>query len=112
VSLYIPSRCDIAWLNFSPQDGHEQAKRRPALVLSATRYNAASGLAVVCPISSRVRQHPFEVVLPEALTTQGVVLADQVRSFDWRARRADFLEHAPEQVLHEVLARLSALLEL
>ena len=112
MSRYIPTRGDIAWLNFSPHAGHEQAKRRPALVLSATRYNAVFGLAVVCPISSRVRGHPFEVALPETLATRGVILADQVRSFDWRARKADFLERAPEEILHEVAARFSALLEL
>lgn len=111
ISPYAPERGDIAWADFSPNAGHEQGKRRPVLVLSPLKYNRAFGLMLVCPMSSRVKGLPFEVALPEELSTCGVVLADQVRSFDWRVRRAAFIERAPQTLLDEVLARIAALLE-
>jgi mRNA interferase MazF len=83
-----PDRGDIVWLDFSPQTGHEQSGRRPAVVLSPVRFNAKVGLALVCPITSQAKGYPFEVPLPERAKVVGVILADQVRSVDWRARRA------------------------
>jgi mRNA interferase MazF len=112
VSRYFPERGDIAWLDFGPPIGHEQAYRRPALVLSPQRYNRATSLVLVCPVSTRIKQHPFEVLLPEALTTRGAVLSDQIGSVDWRVRKIDFIERAPERLLDEVIARIAALLEL
>lgn len=82
--LRAPDRGDLVWLNFSPQAGHEQAGHRPALVLSPERYNGRSSVALFCPITSRVKGYPFEVALPPAGKITGVVLADQVRSLDWR----------------------------
>lgn len=105
-----PDRGDIAWINFSPQAGHEQAERRPALVLSPQRYNARSGFALVCPITSRVKNYPFEVPLGGESQTGGVVIADQIHCFDWRARSLEFRERAPDGVIDEVLARIAALL--
>ena len=78
--LYIPQRGDIAWINFSPQSGREQAGRRPALVLSRIKYNRRSGLVVVCPITTKAKSYKFEVLIPEGLPVSGVVLADHVKS--------------------------------
>lgn len=103
-------RGDVVWVNFSPQAGHEQAGRRPALVISPASYNARMGLALVCPITSRAKGCAFEVALPVESGVRGVVLSDHVRSLDWRARRVKRIERAPAAVVEEVLAKLSALL--
>jgi len=84
----VPARTVLVWLTFHPQAGHEQAGRRPAVVLSPAAYNAKVGLALLCPITSRTKGYPFEVPLPEGSRVHDVVLADQVKSLDWRARRA------------------------
>ncbi len=107
---YVPDRGHLIWLTFDPQLGREQAGRRPALVLSPASYNARAGLALVCPITSQVKGYPFEVALPPGLPIAGVVLADHLKSLDWRARRADCVAVVPDAVLDEVLARISPLL--
>ena len=104
-----PNRGDVVWIDFSPHAGHEQAGRRPGLVVSPSPYNGAAGLAILCPITSRVRGHPYEVVLPPGLPVQGVVLSDQARSFDWRARRSKHACRAPDAVTLDVLKRLGTL---
>ena len=105
-----PERGDLIWLSFTPQSGREQAGRRPALVVSPSTYNNKVGLALVCPITSRVKGYPFEVVLPEAGPVQGVVLADQLRSLDWRSREAELIAKAPTAVVERVLQLVGALL--
>ena len=110
VKVYVPDRGDLIWLDFNPQAGHEQAGRRPALVLSPAAYNRKTSLALCCPITSRVKGYPFEVPLPASLPINGVVLADQVRSLDWRSRRADFVAQAPHEVTQAVRAKLDTLL--
>jgi len=105
-----PRRGEIVWLTFDPRAGHEQAGRRPALVLSPESYNRKVGLALLCPVTSRVKGYPFEVAIPLGLPVAGVVLADQVKSLDWRARKAVPLAVVPEALVQEVLARLGALL--
>ena len=107
---YIPDRGDIVWLDFSPHAGHEQAGRRPALVLSPVEYNQNTGLALLCPITSSVKGYPFEVSLPFTYPITGVVLADQVRSLDWRVRNARFECYAPRDVLDSVLWMVESLL--
>jgi mRNA interferase MazF len=107
---YVPRRGDIAWISFTPQTGHEHAGRRPALVLSPSAYNGKVGLALFCPITNQVKGYPFEVAIPSGGIVSGVVLADQVRSLDWRARKAAFAARLPEPQVGEVLARLGALL--
>jgi mRNA interferase MazF len=87
--LYVPERGDVVWIDFNPQRGREQAERRPALVLSPANYNGTVGLAVVCPITNQVKSYPFEVLIPEGLAATGVVLSDQIKSFDWRERKAE-----------------------
>jgi len=108
---YVPKRGDVMWLDFNPQAGHEQAGRRPAAVISSTQYNRKVGLLLACPITSRRKQYPFEVLLPEGLPITGVILADQVRSFDWRSRRAAFIGRVGEDVLAETLGKLTALID-
>ncbi len=106
---YAPERGDIVWLTFDPQAGHEQAGRRPALVLSPKAYNAKTSLALICPITSQTKGYPFEVALSNG-AINGVILADQVRNLDWAARRAEKISSVSDEVLSEVLAKLSALM--
>ena len=107
---YVPRRGDIVWLSFTPQAGHEQAGRRPALVLSPSAYNRKVGLALCCPITSRVKGYPFEATVPRGLAVAGVVLADQVKSLDWQARHAEFVDRLPEADVSAVLGLVMALL--
>ena len=107
---YVPERGDIVWLQFTPQAGHEQAGHRPALVISPRSYNRRVGLALFCPVSSQVKGYPFEVELPPGLKATGAILSDQVKSLDWRARKADLIETLPPHVTEEVLQKLDTLL--
>jgi mRNA interferase MazF len=107
---YIPQRGDVVWLTFNPQAGHEQAGRRPALVLSPSSYNAKVGLAVFCPVTSQVKGYPFEVTLPPGSKLAGVVLADQVKILDWRIRRAEFICKVPQETMKEVSGKLATLI--
>jgi mRNA interferase MazF len=108
---YCPKRGDVVWLTFNPQTGHDQAGHRPALVLSPESYNHKVGLALVCPIRSQVKGYPFEVRLPEGCSVSGVALADQVKSLDWKARRASWCCSLPDDVVHEVLNKLGTLID-
>ncbi len=103
VGSYVPERGDVVWLR-------EQAGRRPALVLSLASYNGKVGLAILCPITSRTKGYPFEVLVPGESGAEGVVLADQVKSLDWRAREAERIGRVPAHVTEEVLGKLGALL--
>lgn len=107
---YIPERGDAIWLEFNPQAGHEQAGRRPALVLSPQSYNKKVGLIICCPITSKNKGYPFEVMLGDDLDVRGVVLSDQVKSLDWQARKASFITKVPDDVVEDVLAKLNTLL--
>jgi mRNA interferase MazF len=100
----------LVWLSFSPQAGREQAGRRPALVLSAASFNRRAGLALVCPVTSRVKGYPFEVPLPGSGEVSGVILVDQLRSLDWHARRAQPAGKVPASVINEVVTKLRPLL--
>lgn len=108
---HVPERGDIAWLQFTQQAGHEQTGRRPALVISPRTYNRKVGLALVCPITSQVKGYPFEVLLPKGLKATGAILCDQIRSLDWRARRAERLCPAPREVVAEATAKIVALVD-
>lgn len=109
---YVPDRGDVVWLSFDPQSGREQAGRRPALVLSPRAYNQRTSLAILCPITSQIKGYPFEVALPSDSQIRGVILCDQVKSLDWRVRRADFVETVPENIVIEVHQKLRTLLGL
>jgi len=104
-----PERGDVVWLEFNPQTGHEQAGRRPAVVVSPGAYNGKVGLALFCPVTSRIKGYPFEVSMPEGGEVTGVILADQIKSLDWRARRAERVATLPAEVLQEVLAKIRVL---
>jgi mRNA interferase MazF len=110
VSRYVPDTGDIVWLQFDPQAGHEQAGHRPALVLSPLRYNQARGMMICCPLTSRIKGYPFEVVISQ--DPPSAVLADQVKSLDWRARKAIHKGAAAPAVLAEVQAKIRALIGL
>jgi mRNA interferase MazF len=108
---YRPRRGDLIWLNFTPQAGHEQAGRRPALVISRDEYNHKVGLLLACPITNRKKGYPFEVELPAGLPVAGAILADQVRNLDWKVRQADFIGRVGADTFAEVLGKLNALIE-
>jgi mRNA interferase MazF len=107
---YVPERNDLVWLAFTPQAGHEQAGRRPAVILSPKAYNAKVGLCLACPLITQAKGYPFEVQIPTGLAVSGVVLADQLKSLDWRARDASFICALPADVTAEILAKASVLL--
>ena len=107
-----PSRGDIVWIDFTTNAGHEQAGRRPALVLSPREYHQRTSFAVVCPITSTIKGYPFEVVLPDGLPISGAVLADQVESIDRHARRVEFAGKVLDSVVQDVQARIGPLLGL
>lgn len=106
---YVPERGDLVWLEFDPQAGSEQRGRRPALVVSPRAYNGKVGLALFCPLTTRVKGYPFEVPVPPGGDAEGVVLSDQIKSLDWRARKAERFDQLPRQAMGEVLARIEAL---
>ena len=108
--VYVPDSGDLVWLTLDPQAGHEQGGRRPALVLSPRIYNPKSGLALVCPITHQAKGYPFEVSVPSGCGVTGVVLADQLKSLDWKARQAAKIGRLPADALQDVLARLAPLL--
>ncbi|MFH1805416.1 MAG: endoribonuclease MazF [Pseudomonadota bacterium] len=97
---YVPDSGDIVWLEFSPQAGHEQAGHRPALVLSPKGYNGKTGLMLCCPMTTRIKSYPFEVAISG--DRNSVVLADQVKSLDWRARNAKPKGRITDQELQQV----------
>jgi mRNA interferase MazF len=104
-TIYVPHRGDIVWLDFDPQAGHEQAGRRPAIVLSHRDYNSRTRLAIICPITSQYKPYPFIVPLPEhTLPKPSYVLADQVKSLDWSKRNIALITHAPRVALEQITA--------
>ena len=105
---YVPDVGDIVWVSFDPQTGHEQAGHRPAVVLSPATYNAKTSLMVCCPMTTQIKNYPFEVLI--AGPSRSAVLADQVKSLDWRARKAVRACTLPAAVVAQVLQRLNALL--
>ena len=107
---YIPDRGEVIWISLNPQAGHEQSGRRPALVVSPATYNGKVGLALLCPITNQVKGYPFEVIIPAGLEVTGAVLSDQIKSLDWKVRRAEFACKLPEAVAQEVLKKLNTLL--
>ena len=107
---YVPRRGDAVWISLNPQADHEQAGRRPAIVLSPESYNGRVGLAILCPVTSQIKGYPFEVAIPPGLDITGVILSDQVKSLDWRARRAEFIATLPNDTITEALQKIGALL--
>jgi mRNA interferase MazF len=108
---YCPKRGDVIWISLNPQAGHEQAGHRPALVLSPQSYNRKVGLVILCPLTSQVKGYPFEVSVPDGLKATGAILSDQVKSMDWRARKASLLCSVPEETVRQVLGKVRTLLD-
>ncbi|MEQ8201761.1 MAG: endoribonuclease MazF [Syntrophomonadaceae bacterium] len=108
---YTPRRGDLIWLDFSPQAGHEQAGKRPALVISPESYNQKTGLLLACPITSQIKGYPFEVSIPSGLPIQGVIIADQLKSLDWQARNAQYGGSVPENTVEEAVEKFRLLID-
>jgi len=108
---YCPRRGDVVWISFNAQAGHGWAGRRPALVLSPESYNRKVGLALLCPITNQVKGYPFEVMIPAGLKASGAVLSDQVKSLDWRARKASIICPLPDVTVRQVLNKVGTLLD-
>jgi mRNA interferase MazF len=112
VTDYVPDAGHIVWLTLDPQAGNEQAGRRPFLVLTPKAYNEKTSLVVGCPIRSRLKGYPFEVALRRTATVSGVILSDQIKSADWRQRKAVFVEKASTSDVRAVKRLVGALLDL
>jgi mRNA interferase MazF len=110
-SRYVPERGDVVWLQLDPQVGHDQAGRRPALTISPASYNGRVGLGVFCPVTNRGKGYPFEVPVPAGKGVTGVVMSDQMKSLDWRGRRAEFLAKLDEETVLEVVGRYLPLID-
>ena len=111
MATYVPARGDLIWLQFTPQAGHEQAGHRPAVVVSPSSYNRRVGLALCCAVTSQVKGYPFEVLLPEGLGVHGAILSDQIKSLDWRVRKARRIGSLPADVLQETVGKILALVD-
>src|SRR3990172_2035889 len=109
-TLYIPERGDIVWIQLNPQAGHEQAGHRPALVLSPAKYNRRTGLMLCCPITTKVKGYPFEVITEDASGIEGAILADQVKCLDWRARKAKKKGEVSSNIVQHTLRKFHTLL--
>lgn len=106
---YIPDRGDLVWLYFTPQAGHEQMDKRPALVLSPKEYNSKTGLAIFCPVTGREKGYPFEVKISNKKIS-GVILSDQVKSLDWKSRNAEYISKVTASEIDDVISKLKLLL--
>jgi len=106
---YVPERGDIVWMNFDPQAGREQRGKRPALVISPKGYNEKVGLGLFCPITSKIKNYPFEVEI-EGGKINGAVLSDQIKSFDWRTRNIEFIAKADPDSISEVINKIGVLI--
>ena len=107
---YIPTKGDIVWLDFNPQAGHEHSGNRPALVLSPKEYNKKVGLALFCPITSQIKNYPFEVLIPNYLKINGVILCDQIKSLDWKIRNAKLICKLPIDYIYDVIEKIKVLI--
>jgi mRNA interferase MazF len=106
----VPDRGDVVWVDLDPTHGHEQSGRRPLLVLSPSFYNGRTSLLLGCPITSQSKGYRFEIAIPAGVSVVGVVLADQLKSVDWRARKARFITTLPAHLVGAVQASAAALL--
>ncbi len=107
---YVPKRGDYVRLNFDPQAGHEQMGNRPALVISHNAFNKKMGFVFVCPISNTKRKNPFYIPIPDGEKVTGVIMADQLRSLDYRARNSVFIGKCPDDLLREVLLHIESIM--
>jgi mRNA interferase MazF len=108
---YLPEAGDLVWINFDPQAGREQTKNRPALVMTGSDFNSATGLLVVCPVTRTERPWRTRVALA-GTATSGFVMIEQLKSIDWRARGAAFIERVPTPLFNDVKSRIATMLDL
>ena len=108
MAVYVPRQGDIIAITFDPQSGHEQKGRRPALVISKDLFNSSTGLAIVCPLTNTERGFPFHVPVPKSSNVTGFIMVEQVKSVDFRARRAKRIERVSDDLLSNVLSILDA----
>ena len=106
---YVPERGDLVWLNFNPQSGHEQKGKRPSVVVSPKEYNEKTGLGLFCPITSKIKDYPFEVKI-ENKKISGVVLSDQIKSLDWKTRDIQFIIKVSSETVDEIIDKIGVLL--
>jgi len=106
---YVPERGDVVWLNFNPQSGHEQKGKRPAVVISPGEYNEKTGLGIFCPITSKIKDYPFEVNIDNKKIS-GVVLSDQIKSLDWKTRKIEFIVKISPEKIEEIVDKIGVLL--
>ena len=106
---YIPDRGDIVWLNFDPQSGHEQKGKRPAIVISPKEYNEKVGLGLFCPMTSKIKNYPFEVKI-ESEKISGVILSDQIKSLDWKTREIEFIFKETSEKIEEIVNKINVLI--
>jgi mRNA interferase MazF len=112
VTQFVPDVGDLIWLDFDPQAGHEQAGRRPALVLSSWRFNSKASLAFVCPVTSKIKGYASEVLLPPGSAVYGAVLCSHLRSVDWKVRNPALIGKAPDDILlavREIVASIAGI---
>ena len=109
IKKYMPDRGDIVWLNFDPQSGHEQKGKRPAIVISPKEYNKKVGLGLFCPITSKIKNYPFEVKIENKKIT-GAVLSDQIKSLDWKSRNIEFIYKETFEKIEEIIGKLNVLI--
>jgi len=107
---YVPQSGNLVCLNFTPQAGHEQSGKLPAVVLSPLEYNKKVGLIICCPITNQSKGYQFEVLIPSGVKISGVILADQVKSLDWKIRSCEFIDKLPDEVLNGVLQKFGTLI--
>jgi mRNA interferase MazF len=108
--IYVPEQGDLVWLNFNPGSGHEQQGRRPAIVISPKDYNEKTGLGLFCPITSKIKNYPFELIMGNRKIS-GVVLADQIKSLDWKIREIEFITKEKPEKINEIIDKISVLFE-
>lgn len=108
--MVAPARGDLVYVNFNPQAGHEQAGKRPGIILSPKSFNHVTGFAIICPITRQQKEYPFEVVLPDGLAFEGVILTDQVKSLDWRARQVQIKGAVSADIVTECLDKIHTFL--
>ncbi len=106
---YIPDKGDLVWINFTPRSGHEQAGKRPAIIISPKKYNKKTSLCIACPVTSKIKGYPFEVIV-EGKKISGAILVDQIKSLDWKARRVSFIERTKNSCYAELEGKLQSLL--
>lgn len=108
--MHVPKRGDLVYINFNPQAGHEQKGRRPAIILSPERFNVHTDFVSVCPITNQSKGYPYEVTIPDGLGISGVILTDQIKNLDWKARKIEIIDEVSSEIVQDCLAKIHTFL--